>query len=257
MKAYKRFLLASAAVLALGGQDALAAQKIGTAAAVKNRATGTIGGETRTLKSGLGVFKNERVDTSGNSTAQLIFSDETALTIGPNSSVTLDEFVYDPDKNTGKTVINATKGAFRFISGSSNPRSYKIKTPVGTMGVRGTIVDFFFLPNGALVIILVEGAFSFTNNAGQTTTVNTAGNFIVINPDGSIGGPHSWTGNLNGVIGNISFPLFGWQWQGNQNPQFGGTYNPQDINSALNGAAPNIINRPSGGMTQIDPPSLE
>jgi len=237
MKAYKRFLLATAAIVTLGGQGVSAADRIGTAAAVKNRATGTLGTTTRQLKSGIGVFKNERVDTARDATAQLIFSDETALTVGPNSSVTLDEFVYDPSSNTGKAVINATKGAFRFISGSTDPRSYRIKTPVGTMGVRGTIVDFFFLANGALVAILVEGAFQFTTNGipPKTISVTRPGDSLIIHPDGAAQGPQRWDGTVAGKSVNISFPLFGWRAEGDRNPQWRRPYSTRDINRAVTG----------------------
>ena len=248
MRIYKRILLATAAIVSLGGASTKAADQIGTAAAVKNRATGTLGAKTRALKSGIGVFKNERVDTARDATAQLIFSDETALTIGPNSSVTLDEFVYDPQKNTGKAVINATKGAFRFISGSADPRSYRIKTPVGTMGVRGTIVDFFFLANGAFVAILVEGAFQFTTegNPPRTISVTKPGDSLIIHPDGTSEGPKSWDGTIAGRTVNISFPLFGRRAEGDQNPQWRPPYSIRDINKAVNGETP--VPHPPGSI---------
>jgi hypothetical protein len=240
MRAYKRFLLASVALVALGGQEGLAADPIGTAAAVKNRATGTLGAQTRALKAGLGVFKNERVDTARDASAQLIFSDETALTIGPNSSVTLDEFVYDPSKNAGKAVIKATKGAFRFISGSVDPRSYRIKTPVGTMGVRGTIVDFFFLPTGALVIILVKGALAFTVDGSppRTHRLTKAGQSLIIYPDRSTVGPEPWDGTINGVLARSNIPLFGSPRIMTATGQWDVPYSVRDINTAINGETP-------------------
>lgn len=236
MKAYVRFLMASVATLAFGGGQALSAERIGAAAAVKNQATGTLGSKTRILKAGLGIFQKERIDTAAGSRAQLIFNDETALTIGPNSSVTLDEFVYDPKSNTGKAVINATKGAFRFVSGSIDPRSYEIKTPVGTMGVRGTIVDFFFTAGGTLVMILVEGAMSFKPLSGPVVNVTKPGNFIVVNPGGGASNPAPWRGRI-GAIGSASgSPLFGGQWVGNTNPSFTFPYSVRDLNTAVTGS---------------------
>jgi len=248
MKAYRRFLLASVAIVALGGQDVAAAERIGTAAAVRNQATGTLGSETRALKSGLGVFKNERVDTARDATAQLLFSDETALTIGPSSSVTLDEFVYDPNRNAGKAVIRATKGAFRFISGSVDPRSYQIRTPVGTMGVRGTIVDFFFLPGGALVIILVEGALAF-NIAGslpRTVRLTRPGQSLVIYPGGNTVGPRQWDGTINGVLARSGIPPLGSPFVTTATGSWGPPYSIRDINTAINGETPAEIQQPAG-----------
>ncbi|MCZ6860659.1 MAG: FecR domain-containing protein [Alphaproteobacteria bacterium] len=235
MKAYVRFLMASVATLAFGGGQAISAERIGAAAAVKNQATGTLDSKTRILKAGLGIFLKERIDTSARSRAQLIFNDETALTVGPNSSVTLDEFVYDPKNNTGKTVINATKGAFRFVSGSVDPRSYEIRTPVGTMGVRGTIVDFFFLAGGALVMILVEGAMSFKPPGGPIVNVTKPRNFIVVTTSGKVSKPAPWRGSISAIGGNSGSPLFGGQWVGNANPTFNFPYSMRDINTAVTG----------------------
>jgi hypothetical protein len=67
----------------------------------------------------------------------LQFKDSSNLKVGSNSSVHLDKFVYDPNKSTGEVAIQATRGSFRFVTGSLGSETYKIKTPYGTLGVRG------------------------------------------------------------------------------------------------------------------------
>jgi hypothetical protein len=69
--------------------------------------------------------------------ADLRFIDQTNLSVGPKSSVRLDKFVYDPNKGSGSVVIDATRGSFRFVAGSQDKRAYKVKTPYGTLGIRG------------------------------------------------------------------------------------------------------------------------
>jgi len=241
MRAYKRFLLASVAIITFGDLQAIAADPIGAAAAVRNQATGTLGAETRRLTPGLGVFQNERVDTASNASAQLIFRDETALTIGPNSSVTLDQFVYDPSRNAGKAVIRATKGAFRFVSGSVDPRSYEIETPVGTMGVRGTIVDFFFLANGGLVMILVEGGLQFTVDGSPPRVVQltTPGQSLIIYPGGATEGPRAWDGTINGVLARTVAPsTLGIPSLSTSAGTWDTPYSGRDLNTAIGGETP-------------------
>jgi hypothetical protein len=51
--------------------------------------------------------------------------------------VHLDKFVYDPNKSNGALAIEATRGTFRFVTGSQGSGAYKVKTPYGTLGVRG------------------------------------------------------------------------------------------------------------------------
>ena len=55
-------------------------------------------------------------------------------------------------------------GAFRFVTGSQNPRSYSVKTPIGTIGVRGTIVDLIVGYRHWSAVILVEGSLTITVN---------------------------------------------------------------------------------------------
>jgi len=64
-------------------------------------------------------------------------ADQSNLSVGHSSQVRLDKFVYDPNKGTGSTVIEATRGTFRFSTGAQNKGEVKIKTPYGTLGTRG------------------------------------------------------------------------------------------------------------------------
>jgi hypothetical protein len=139
-------------VFALSSTAANAGTRIGTAQSVKTEASGSIAG---TLSVGSGVHVNETIGTGSSGEAGLQFNDQSNLTVGHSSQVRLDKFVYDPNKGTGSTVIEATRGAFRFSTGAQNKITpllpvllgtheniarwgeVKIKTPYGTLGVRG------------------------------------------------------------------------------------------------------------------------
>jgi hypothetical protein len=55
----------------------------------------------------------------------------------PSSSVKLDKFIYNPNASAGQVILNATKGSFRFSTGAQSKGDVKVKTPYGTLGVRG------------------------------------------------------------------------------------------------------------------------
>jgi hypothetical protein len=116
------------------GSTVANAQTIGSATSVQPEASGSIGG---TLSVGSGVHANETVKTGSSGKAGLQFHDQSNLSVGPSSSVRLDKFVYDPNKGSGTTWIEATRGAFRFSTGGQNKGEVKIKTPYGTLGMRG------------------------------------------------------------------------------------------------------------------------
>ncbi len=186
---------------------ASAADRVGVAAAVRKDVSGQLGGAPRALASGDSVFRNERVSTGVDSSAQLMFLDETNLSIGPSSQVVLDRFVYNPDGTVSDLGLNATKGAFRFISGSSRPQNYNINTPVATIGVRGTILDIIVEASRAIVI-LVEGA-SDVCVGGSCTGLVKPGSYVTVHAGGRVEGPRTWDGSLRRILGRTSFPLYG------------------------------------------------
>jgi len=126
--------VALAVLFALQSTASNAQTRIGTANSVTPEASGSVGG---TLAAGSGVHANETVKTGSAGKAGLQFNDQSNLSVGHSSQVRLDKFVYDPNKGTGTTVIEATRGTFRFTTGAQNKGEVKIKTPYGTLGTRG------------------------------------------------------------------------------------------------------------------------
>ena len=126
--------VALAVVFVLQSTASNAQTRIGSATSVQPEASGSGGG---TMSVGSGVHANETVKTGSAGQAGLRFNDQSNLSVGHSSQVRLDKFVYDPNKGTGSTVIEATRGTFRFSTGPQNKGEVKIKTPYGTLGTRG------------------------------------------------------------------------------------------------------------------------
>jgi hypothetical protein len=122
------------AVVALQSTAASSQEAIGKATSVVPQADGSHGG---TLSGGSSVYSKETVRTGSSGKADLQFHDSSQLSVGSNSSVRLDKFVYDPNKSAGTVAIQATKGSFRFVTGAQGKGNVQVKTPYGTLGVRG------------------------------------------------------------------------------------------------------------------------
>jgi hypothetical protein len=137
-------LMASAPALAQN------ASPIGTVAAVKPDAFGAApGAAEQTLVIGAGLVENEKIRTTADGTANVIFADRSTLTVGKGSEVVLDKFVYDPATGSGSLAIDLTQGALRFVGGKlSKGGNVEVKTPTATMTVRGGIALFYFPPGG-------------------------------------------------------------------------------------------------------------
>jgi hypothetical protein len=133
-----RWCIALAALLA-AASAAAAEPEVGVAAAVNPEATGTPpGGASRVIEIGLDMMRDERVVTGADGRTQMLFLDGSALTVGPDSDVTLDEFVYDPASGAGKLAFSASRGLFRFVGGRiSKTAEVTFRTPSALLGGRG------------------------------------------------------------------------------------------------------------------------
>jgi hypothetical protein len=83
------------------------------------------------------VFMGDQIVANPNGLAQIKFIDNTRIVIGPNSRLTIDTFIFNPDMTAREVSINVLKGSFRFISGNSPASAYKFRTPTMVIGVRG------------------------------------------------------------------------------------------------------------------------
>jgi len=134
--------------------------RIGTAASTRPNVEAVGLGSTQTLSAGSEIYANQTVRTGNRGMADLVFLDKTNLSVGPTSEVRLDKFVYDPTGSSGSVVLQATRGAFRFVTGSQAKHAYQVSTPHGTLGVRGTVAELLVNKPGEECVTklrLVEG----------------------------------------------------------------------------------------------------
>ena len=93
------------------------------------------------LITGSKIYFGDTIVVSEQSNAQILLLDETALTIGEKSELTIDDFVYDPQTKVGKIVSNIKVGTVRVITGEiskQNPENLEVNIPTGSVGARGT-----------------------------------------------------------------------------------------------------------------------
>jgi hypothetical protein len=171
-------LAALAAAIALA--SAAHAQTIGIAATVRNDVAQVKGASALAISIGEDVVRNEIVRTGADSSTKLVFSDDTNLAVGPVSTVTLDKFVFAGDSTYQQATVNLVRGAFRFSTGSSDKRAYRINTPVATIGVRGTELDILS-ERARTVATLNEGqALVCTRNGAKCVTLSNPGDTAVV-----------------------------------------------------------------------------
>jgi hypothetical protein len=194
-----RHMLVLCLLLAFGGSS-LAAERAGVSAGVRGEvALARASDAQRPLRSGEEILMRDALSSGPRSGMQILLLDETVFTMGPQSELIVDEFVYDPATKRGRVNASVTKGVFRFVTGwipKQDPKDMEVKLPSGTLGVRGTIVGGDVNPatKSSLLVLLGEGRENDTGspagafeacNAGVCRMVRRAGFGV------TIGGPDS------------------------------------------------------------------
>jgi hypothetical protein len=178
MKRLFQTLLLATALAALGG-SASAGTQVGVNAAIRNSVQERNAGESSlhpaVLRAPVGL--GDMVVSGDQSGLQLLLLDQSVFTVGARAQVTIDKFVYDPERGTSDVAASVAKGAFRFMSGRSLSGSGKnaISTPVATIGVRGTIVEGVVGPDAKDVLSHQPGVPSFSGDPGTLTLIVLVG----------------------------------------------------------------------------------
>lgn len=139
-----RFIKPVAAALALLTLLGAAAGPtvVGSVAALRNQVSVRAGGAPQPRAATLGqrMALGDQVQTGERSHMQLLLLDRSSFTVGQNARLTIDRFVYNP--GGGSFSATVAKGALRFMSGGLHGKAgASIRTPIATIGIRGTIVD--------------------------------------------------------------------------------------------------------------------
>ncbi|WP_045217042.1 leucine-rich repeat domain-containing protein [Desulfonatronovibrio magnus] len=89
------------------------------------------------------VYEGERIITGPDSSVEIRFLDNTILSQGPDSALSLDEYIFDPqDMDNSGLSFNLMQGAFRHVSGriaEENPERVNLESPLSLIGIRGTV----------------------------------------------------------------------------------------------------------------------
>ena len=135
------------------------------------------------LTTGSKIYFGDTIVVKAQSNAQILLLDETALTVGEKSEITIDEFIYDPQSKVGKIVSNIKIGTVKIITGEiskKNPDNLEVNVPTGSVGARGT--EFVVVTESdekSTVVLLGPGK---KNTLGMTPGIlNVSDGFNTVN----------------------------------------------------------------------------
>jgi hypothetical protein len=173
-------LIALGAGLVTGLAPALA-EVVGRTTAYQTNITRN-GGSTLAIGSSINL--GDRLQSNATGLGMIVFNDESSAKIGPNSRLTIDEFVYSPGSRQGKVSVGMQQGLARFYGGQlSKSGNMEVRTPHMVLGARGGIINVYVI-DGLTIAILVAGSMTCVVN-GQTQVVTNPG-FACTSEDGAL-----------------------------------------------------------------------
>ncbi len=168
-------------------------QLIGKIVAVTGKALIQYDGETTPLEVGSPVYKGAILVTDSNSHIEVRFNDDTMLSQSENSTISIDNFVFDDPSDSPSILLNLSEGALRTITGKiaeENPENFEVKSPLATLGIRGT--DFILSSSPAdgdrvvLNQISENHILIVQDENGNIRYLNDPGSYITVKIDSPI-----------------------------------------------------------------------
>jgi hypothetical protein len=161
---------------AIVGSSPLSSQTVGVTSATVGDPVGKPPLEVeRILHVGVDVKAKELITTGPADRAHLLFLDGTALSVGPEAQLVIDNFVYDSNQKLGELSISATRGVFRFVGGHiSKMKAVTITTPSNTIAIRGGIMMVAVEPAETKATFVYGHAMTVTGR-GQSQVVTRPG----------------------------------------------------------------------------------
>lgn len=127
------------------------------------------GGDTRPLRRRSPFYAGEVLATGQRSMAQVRFEDGALLSLKPDTEFRVDRYRFEAGGGEGdESISTLLKGGFRTITGAigkQDPDSYKVTTPVATIGVRGTHYEVALTDQ--LLVAVWEGGIEVKNDQGK------------------------------------------------------------------------------------------
>ena len=115
--------------------------------------------------------------------ANIKFVDDTKVSVTEYSKLLIDEFVYNPEKKTGKLSLKAALGTIRYSSGKiakNSRQNVKIKSPTASVSVRGTDFTMNVQEDGATSFLLLPSTDADGSSYVGSIDVSTLGGTVTL-----------------------------------------------------------------------------
>ena len=148
-------IVAIGTFLALFAGNVLAAERVGSTIEAESTVSGEGAVGKRVIARADPIYRDERLRSNLTGLGQFQLGDGTKLVLGRNASLVIDRYVIGGGSKAKSVTLKLISGSARFVTGTSDKRAYRILTPQGTIGVRGTAFDLT-VRNGKTHLLLLS-----------------------------------------------------------------------------------------------------
>jgi hypothetical protein len=141
MRALSVVMLGTALIGILLGAAEGTAPSVGLLKVVAGTAVVLRGDQTLPARAGLVLFEGDVLRTGADGRLGVVLRDDTRLSLGPETEIRIDRFVFAPAKGQLALVLKMARGIAAYVSGKIaklSPDAVRVETPVAIIGVRGT-----------------------------------------------------------------------------------------------------------------------
>lgn len=194
--------LSTATVSTGMAQSPMAAAAAGSTGVVTAVAPGgKVTGNNELMVVGSSIVPGQRLRTDAGGLLHVLFMDQSALTLGPDAELTIDEFTFDPGTRQGKIRLGLVKGVVRVVGGQiSKTTATTISTAHGKVEILGGITMIETNGNNTSGIFLFGQSMSTTDNSGNTQTVTRPGFGSTLSSNGPTSPQRIPVSDLNSML---------------------------------------------------------
>ena len=141
MRASAAVVVGFLVVLAAGVGPGRTDPPVGVVKVVKGEALVQRAGQSLPARDGMGLAEGDLLRTGPDGRLGVLLRDDTRLSLGPDSEIRIDRFVFAPAQGNLALVLRMLRGAATYVSGKIahlSPGAVRVETPVGIVGIRGT-----------------------------------------------------------------------------------------------------------------------
>ncbi|HEX9714307.1 MAG TPA: FecR domain-containing protein, partial [Desulfurivibrionaceae bacterium] len=157
-------------VLILAWSPAYAAEQVATVVAARGDVQALDAkGKGRALTIKAPIFADDTIKTKEHSRVQIMFTDNTLINLGNETTMKIAEYRWQPEQNDGALKTQIKEGTFRVMGGAltkTAPQNFKTETPTATIGIRGSMYAGVVTPDFLSVVFQGGKGIDITNAFG-------------------------------------------------------------------------------------------